>query len=55
MLNNIHLVASHVLMHTMSSFVISSRGRLVKFDVILMLFIGSLVCVCSPMSAVDTA
>ncbi len=43
MLNNIHFVALHVLLHTMSSFAVSSQGCLVKFDAILMLLIGSLV------------
>ncbi len=43
MLNNIHFVASHVLMCTMPSFAISSQGRLVKFDAILMILIGCLV------------
>ncbi len=43
MLNNIYLVALHVLMCTVSSLVISSRGCSVKFDFIQMLFIGSLV------------
>ncbi len=43
MLNNTHFVALHVLMCTMSSFTISSQGRSVKFDAILMLLIGSLV------------
>ncbi len=43
MLNNIHFIALHVVMYTMLSFDISSQGRLVKFDPILMLLIGSLV------------
>ncbi len=43
MLNNIHFVDTHVLMCTMSSFAISSKECLVKFDAILMLLIGSLV------------
>ncbi len=43
MLNNIHFVALHVFDVTVSSFVISSQGHLVKFDAILMLLIGSLV------------
>ncbi len=49
MLNNIYFVVLHVLMCTTPSFVISSRGLLVKFDAILMLLIGSLI------SAINTA
>ncbi len=44
MLNSTHFVALHVLMDTMSSFAISSQGLEAKFDAILMLLIGSLVC-----------
>ncbi len=40
-LNNIHFVVLHVWLCTMSSFASSSRGHLVKFDVILMLLIDS--------------
>ncbi len=42
MLNNIYFVALHVF-DTVPCFVISSQGRLVKFDAVLMLLIGSLV------------
>ncbi len=47
MLNNVHFVALHVLMCTMSSFAISSQGRFMKFDAVLKLLIGSCVCICS--------
>ncbi len=40
MLNNIHFVALHILMSTVFPFAISSQGRLVKFDAILILLIG---------------
>ncbi len=43
MLNNILFVALHVLMCTVPSFAISSQGRLVKFDAVLMLLIGCLI------------
>ncbi len=43
MLNNIHFVALYALKCTMPSFVISSQGRLVKSDAVLMLLIGSFV------------
>ncbi len=42
-LNNIHFVALHVLICTVSSFAISNQGILVKFDALLMLLIGSVV------------
>ncbi len=41
MLNNIHFAALHV--SDVPSFAFSSQGRLVKFDSIPMLLIGSLV------------
>ncbi len=41
MLNNIYFVALHVFDEHKVCFVISSQGRSVKFDVILILSIGS--------------
>ncbi len=47
MLNNVHFVALHVLMGTISSFAISNQGRFIKFDAVLMVLICFCVCICS--------
>ncbi len=52
MLNNIHFAALHVLMWTMSSFLISSQGCLVKSDAFDWFFWLNLQ---RPMSAINTA
>ncbi len=41
MLNNIHFVALHVLMCTVSSFAVFIQDSVIKFDATLMLVIGS--------------